>query len=102
MIEGTKTIAGKVIPDHYITEPNKLLNAARTLAILNPGTITLNPSCDVSEHKIRNQVPCKAILNLANQAYWMNKIVVLGISQVQINLLNNEWNKLYLNFNQKT
>jgi hypothetical protein len=26
MIEGTKTIAGKVIPDHYITEPNKLLN----------------------------------------------------------------------------
>jgi hypothetical protein len=41
-------------------------------------------------------------LNLANQAYWTNKIVVLGMSQVQINLLNNEWNKLYLNFNQKT
>ncbi len=69
MIEGTKTIAGKVIPDHYITEPNKLLNAARTSAILNPGTFTLNPNCDVSEHKIRNRVPCEAILNLANQAY---------------------------------
>jgi hypothetical protein len=59
----------------------------RTSAILNPGTFTLNPNCNVSEHKIRIWVPCEAILNLANQAYWMNKIVVLGMSQVQIDLL---------------